>query len=71
MQFEDGGLDDEVELNLLSDFIRQARQSHGLDDRQILDDNQAKPTGPGLYDGIETGNNPEGQSAENSAASPP
>jgi DNA primase len=29
---EDGGLDDETELNLLSDFIRQARQSHGLDD---------------------------------------
>jgi hypothetical protein len=29
---EDGGLDDETELNLLSDFIRQARQSHGLED---------------------------------------
>lgn len=27
-----GGLDDQTELNLLSDFIRQARQSHGLDD---------------------------------------
>lgn len=27
-----GGLDDQAELDLLSDFIRQARQSHGLDD---------------------------------------
>ena len=35
---EDGGLDDETELNLLSDFIRQARQSHGLDD---VDQDQA------------------------------
>jgi DNA primase len=33
---EDGGLDDETELNLLSDFIRQARQSHGLD--EIVED---------------------------------
>lgn len=31
-QLEDGGLDDETEMNLLSDFIRQARQSQGLDD---------------------------------------
>ncbi len=30
---EDGGLDDETELSLLNDFIRQARQSHGLDDK--------------------------------------
>ena len=30
---EDGGLDDEAELNLLTDFIRQARQSQGLDDQ--------------------------------------
>lgn len=53
LQLEDGGLDDETELSLLSDFIRQARQSHGLDDRQILDDTpEAKPLGPGLYDGI-------------------
>ncbi len=53
LQLEDGGLDDETELSLLSDFIRQARQSHGLDDRQILDDApEAKPLGPGLYDGI-------------------
>lgn len=29
---ENGGLDDEAELNLLNDFIRQARQSQGLDD---------------------------------------
>ncbi len=35
MQLEDGGLDDETELRLLTDFIRQARQSHGLDDNQI------------------------------------
>lgn len=31
-QLEDGGLDDETEMNLLSDFIRHARQSQGLDD---------------------------------------
>ena len=53
LQFEDGGLDDETELNMLSDFIRQARQSHGLDDRQVLDETtEVKPLGPGLYDGI-------------------
>ncbi len=71
-QLEGGGLDDETELSLLSDFIRQARQSHGLDDRQILDDApQAKQLGPGLYDGISTGKNPEGQSSDSAAASPP
>ena len=72
LKLEDGGLDDETELNLLSDFIRQARQSHGLDDRQILEDpNEAKQLGPGLYDGLTTGKNPEGQSSDNAAASPP
>jgi hypothetical protein len=29
---EQGGLDDDAELSLLSEFIRQARQSHGLED---------------------------------------
>ncbi len=53
LQLEDGGLDDETELSLLSDFIRQARQSHGLDDRQILDEgDEAKQLGPGLYEGL-------------------
>ncbi|MCC6508609.1 MAG: DNA primase [Pirellulaceae bacterium] len=68
LQLEDGGLDDEAELNLLTDFIRQARQSHGLEERNMIettkDDTQLRP---GLYDDLPTGTAPEGQGSSGPA----